>query len=84
MPLAFNVSEIPAACCGLAGAFGYEKEHYQVSMLIGEDRVFPHVRALPADTDIVVTGVSCRDQIEHGTGRRPKFLAEVLAGVLVS
>ncbi|NQU97737.1 MAG: hypothetical protein HQ548_08840 [Chloroflexi bacterium] len=79
----FDVTEIPPACCGLAGAFGYEKEHYDVSMLIGEDRVFPFVRALPAETDIVVTGMSCREQIRDGTGRRPRFLAEVLAAALV-
>jgi len=84
LPSAFDVTEIPPANCGMAGAFGYEKEHYELSMLIGEDRVFPFVRALPAGTDVVVTGMSCHEQIEHGTGRRPKFLAEVLAGALVS
>ncbi|MBM3956838.1 MAG: 4Fe-4S dicluster domain-containing protein, partial [Gemmatimonadetes bacterium] len=82
LPPGFAVEQIPASCCGLAGAFGYEKEHYEVSMLIGEDRVFPSVRALPPDTDVVVTGFSCREQIEHGTGRRPKFLAEALAAAL--
>jgi len=82
LPPAFEVTEIPPACCGLAGAFGYEKEHYELSMLIGEDRIFPSVRALPGDTEIIVTGVSCQEQIEHGTGRRPRFLAEVLAEAL--
>jgi len=82
LPPGFDVTEIPPANCGMAGAFGYEKEHYEVSMLIGEDRVFPFVRALPADTRIVVTGMSCREQIEHGTGRRPESLAEVLAAAL--
>lgn len=83
LPPAFQVAEIPPANCGMAGAFGYEKEHYAISMLVGEDRVFPFVRQLPEETEIVVTGVSCLEQIEHGTGRRPRFLSEVLAEALL-
>ncbi|MBI4336982.1 MAG: FAD-binding protein [Chloroflexi bacterium] len=70
-----------AGCCGMAGAFGFETEHYEVSMKIGERRLFPAVRANPG-ARVVVTGVSCRQQVEHGTGVRPLHLAEFLAGQL--
>jgi FAD/FMN-containing dehydrogenase/Fe-S oxidoreductase len=65
-----EVTEVDAGCCGMAGSFGYEKEHYELSMRIGELRLFPAVRAAPGDTIIAATGVSCRQQIAHGTGRR--------------
>ena len=71
--------EVPdAGCCGMAGAFGYEKEHYDVSMTIGERFLFPAVRRNPGAT-VVTTGVSCRQQVEHGTGVAPLHLAEFLA-----
>jgi Fe-S oxidoreductase/FAD/FMN-containing dehydrogenase len=77
-----RVEEVDAGCCGMAGSFGFEAEHYAVSMTIGEDRLFPAVRAEPADTVIAATGVSCRQQIAHGTGRRPHHPVElVLAAV---
>ena len=65
-----EVVELDAGCCGMAGSFGFEAEHYELSLKIGEDRLFPAVRAEPPDTLIAATGVSCRQQIEHGTGRR--------------
>jgi FAD/FMN-containing dehydrogenase/Fe-S oxidoreductase len=65
-----EVVEVDAGCCGMAGSFGFEKEHYRLSMSIGELRLFPAVRAEAADTIIAATGVSCRQQIAHGTGRR--------------
>jgi Fe-S oxidoreductase len=65
-------------CCGMAGAFGYEKEHYDVSMAIGERVLFPAVRNNP-DATIVTTGVSCHQQVEHGTGVKTMHLAEFLA-----
>ncbi|MBI2855546.1 MAG: anaerobic glycerol-3-phosphate dehydrogenase subunit C [Chloroflexi bacterium] len=77
-----QVQESQAGCCGMAGAFGYEKEHYDISMTIGGQRLFPAVASAGLDTEIVVTGVSCRQQILHGTGRHPKHLAEVLAEAL--
>jgi Fe-S oxidoreductase len=77
-----QVKEVDSGCCGMAGAFGYEKEHYDLSLAIGERRLFKEVRAQPPQADIVVAGVSCRQQIEHGTGRRPKHLVEVLAQAL--
>lgn len=72
--------ESGAGCCGMAGSFGYESEHYEVSRTIGEDRLFPAVREAARDAVIAVTGVSCRHQIEHFTGRRTQHIAEVLAG----
>lgn len=77
-----KVSEIDSGCCGMAGSFGYEKEHYAISIKIGELKLFPAVRASKADAWIVADGVSCRSQIVHGTGRRPYHLAEVLARAL--
>ncbi|MGW1076277.1 FAD-binding and (Fe-S)-binding domain-containing protein [Streptomyces sp. NPDC002537] len=64
-----EVVEADAGCCGMAGSFGYESEHYALSMTVGEDRLFPAVGAEPGDTVIVATGTSCRQQILHGTGR---------------
>jgi FAD/FMN-containing dehydrogenase/Fe-S oxidoreductase len=72
------VQEVDAGCCGMAGSFGFEAEHYEVSMTVGEDRLFPAVRAEPADTLIAATGVSCRQQITHGTGRRPQHPVELI------
>jgi len=63
-----TVAELDAGCCGMAGSFGFEAEHYDLSMKIGEDRLFPAVRAAGADTVIAATGVSCRQQIAHGAG----------------
>jgi FAD/FMN-containing dehydrogenase/Fe-S oxidoreductase len=74
-----DATESGAGCCGMAGSFGYETEHYEVSRKIGEERLFPRVRAASADTVIAVAGVSCRQQIEHFTGRRVRHIAEVLA-----
>ncbi len=78
MPPGHSVELVNAGCCGMAGAFGYEKEHYDLSMAIGEDRLFPAVRGKGAEWEVAVTGISCRQQIEHGTGRRARHLVEVL------
>ncbi|MFJ3218850.1 FAD-binding and (Fe-S)-binding domain-containing protein [Kitasatospora sp. NPDC086801] len=64
-----EVVELDAGCCGMAGSFGFESEHYEVSMTVGNDRLFPAVNAEPEDTVIVATGASCRQQIFHGTER---------------
>lgn len=77
-----RVEESGAGCCGMAGSFGYEKEHYDISKTIGEDRLFPAVRKTPPQTIIAVSGVSCRHQIEHFTGREVKHVAEILAGLI--
>ena len=77
-----DAQEIPSGCCGMAGAFGFEKEHYDVSMAIGEQRLFPAVEAKGDEWEVVVMGVSCRQQIEHGTGRPARHLVEVLRDAL--
>ena len=74
----FDVSEVDSGCCGMAGSFGFEKEHYDLSVAIGNRRLAPAVRAAGADVEIVASGISCRQQIEHLTGRTAKHLAEVL------
>jgi len=74
-----DAEESGAGCCGMAGSFGYEAEHYEVSRKIGAERLFPKVEAQSAGTLIAVAGVSCREQIGHFTHRRPLHIAEVLA-----
>ncbi|MEU6117525.1 FAD-linked oxidase C-terminal domain-containing protein [Streptomyces sp. NPDC047117] len=64
-----EVAELDAGCCGMAGSFGFESEHYDLSMTVGSDRLFPAITAEPAATVVVATGVSCRQQIFHGTER---------------
>ncbi len=73
-----NVTEIPSGCCGMAGSFGYEKEHYDISRQIGEDILFPAVRSMKNGSTLVAGGFSCRHQIEHFTGVKPKHLVEVI------
>jgi Fe-S oxidoreductase len=65
-----RVDVLDAGCCGMAGSFGFERDHYDLSMQIGEMRLFPAVRSAPDDALIAATGVSCRQQIIHGTGRK--------------
>lgn len=77
-----NVSEIDSGCCGLAGSFGYEKEHYNFSMKIAEDRLFPAIRKKAESTQVMANGMSCRSQIFHGTQRKAKHLVEVLYDAL--
>ena len=77
-----KVREIDSGCCGMAGAFGYEKEHYDVSMNIGSQRLFPTVNTSSDDTVVVVSGTSCRQQIQHGTQRNPLHVIEFLASLL--
>lgn len=74
-----SASESGAGCCGMAGSFGYEAEHYDVSRKIGEERLFPAVKSLGTGTTVAVAGVSCRQQIDHFTGRETRHIAEVLA-----
>ena len=78
LPANYHVTEIPSGCCGMAGSFGYEKEHYELSMQIGEMVLFPAVRNASAETIIAAPGTSCREQILHGTGRRAYHPVEVL------
>jgi FAD/FMN-containing dehydrogenase/Fe-S oxidoreductase len=77
-----EVVELDAGCCGMAGSFGFESEHYELSMTIGEDRLFPAVRAEPPDTLIAATGTSCRQQIAHGTPRHAQHPLELIAAAV--
>jgi FAD/FMN-containing dehydrogenase/Fe-S oxidoreductase len=77
-----DVTEVDAGCCGMAGSFGFEAEHYDLSMRIGELRLFPAVRAEPATTVIAASGVSCRQQIAHGTGRTARHPLEIVRSAL--
>jgi len=78
LPENYLVDIIPSGCCGMAGSFGYEKEHYDVSMKIGELVLFPAVRNSTGDTIIAAPGTSCRHQIKDGTGRKALHPVEVL------
>jgi FAD/FMN-containing dehydrogenase/Fe-S oxidoreductase len=72
------VGEIPSGCCGMAGSFGYEKEHYEISEKIGESILFPAVRSKDKNTTVIANGFSCRHQIAHFTGVKPKHWVEVV------
>lgn len=78
LPANFEIQLIPSGCCGMAGSFGYEKEHYDLSMQIGELVLFPTVRAQGPEVEIVASGTSCRHQIHDGTQRHAKHTAEIL------
>ena len=78
IPTGYKVHMIPSGCCGMAGSFGYEKEHYELSMQIGELVLFPSVRETPSDVLIAAPGTSCRHQIHDGTGRAAQHPAAVL------
>jgi Fe-S oxidoreductase len=76
------VVELDAGCCGMAGSFGFESEHYNLSMAVGQDRLFPAVRATSASAVVAATGVSCRQQIQHGTDRRAWHPVELIRAAL--
>jgi Fe-S oxidoreductase len=80
----FEVAEVDSGCCGMAGSFGFEREHYDVSVTLGNRRLAPAVKAATAETEIVAPGVSCRQQIEHLAGRLAKHPAQVLREALRS
>ncbi len=75
---ASQINEIPSGCCGMAGSFGYEKEHYEISKKIGENVLFPAVEESVNNAVIVANGFSCRHQIKHFTGVTPKHWVEVV------
>ncbi|WP_297336931.1 FAD-binding and (Fe-S)-binding domain-containing protein [Algoriphagus sp.] len=78
LPANYSVETIPSGCCGMAGSFGYEKEHYEVSQQVGELVLFPAVRKAESDTLIAAPGTSCRHQIADGTGRKAQHPVEIL------
>ncbi len=78
----YEVEEVDAGCCGMAGAFGFEREHYDLSLAIANRRLVPAVKAAGGSVEVSAPGVSCRQQIEHTTGRRAKHPAELLWSAL--
>jgi len=81
-PVGHSVTEISSGCCGMAGSFGYEKEHYELSLKVGELVLFPEIRKTPENTIIVAPGTSCRHQIADGTGRIALHPIEVMWNAL--
>jgi Fe-S oxidoreductase len=76
-----ETEEIPSGCCGMAGSFGYEKEHYALSEKIGQEILFPAVEQLQKDHEIIACGFSCRHQIQHFTTAKPKHFVEAVKAV---
>jgi len=83
LPENYSVTILNTGCCGMAGSFGYEKEHYKVSMQVGEDTLFPKVRNCSSDTEIAAAGTSCRHQIYDGTKRLAKHPITLLKEALI-
>jgi Fe-S oxidoreductase/FAD/FMN-containing dehydrogenase len=77
LPIEYKVDEIKSGCCGMAGSFGYESEHYDVSMKVGELVLFPEIRKTKQETTLAAPGTSCRHQIMDGTGRKALHPVEV-------
>jgi len=82
-PENYTVEEIPSGCCGMAGSFGFEKEHYEISMKIGELVLFPEIRKSESELIISAPGTSCRHQIKDGTGRKALHPVEILYDSLI-
>ena len=78
IPKNYSLEEIPSGCCGMAGSFGYEKEHFEVSMQVGELVLLPAVRNATKETLIAASGTSCRHQIKDGSQRRAYHPVEIL------
>ncbi|MEJ7738952.1 MAG: FAD-linked oxidase C-terminal domain-containing protein [Chitinophagaceae bacterium] len=83
LPANYKVELIPSGCCGMAGSFGYEAEHYDLSMNIGELVLFPAIRTAADDVMIAAPGTSCRHQIRDGTGRTAHHPVEILWDALI-
>ena len=83
LPTNYTVQTIPSGCCGMAGSFGYEKEHYDVSMKIGELVLFPSVRKDASTCTVAAPGTSCRHQIKDGTGQKALHPVEILLEALL-
>jgi len=81
-PENYTVDEIPSGCCGMAGSFGYEKEHYDISMKVGELVLFPAIRETKKDVILAALGTSCRCQIKDGTGREALHPVEIMFDAL--
>ena len=84
LPKNYKVTIIPSGCCGMAGSFGYEKEHYDISMQIGEQTLFPAIRNASEDITISANGTSCRHQIKDGTQREALHPVTILKNALIN
>ena len=73
-----KVQEIPEGCCGMAGSFGYEEEHHDISLKIANLKLFPAIKKAPPDALIIANGTSCRSQILFGEKKEPLHMAELL------
>ena len=82
MPPNFKVETIDSGCCGMAGSFGYEKEHFDLSQQIGEDRLFPFLRELKKEVIVSASGTSCRHQIRDGVNKTALHPIEILYNAL--
>jgi Fe-S oxidoreductase len=78
----YKATLVETSCCGMAGSFGFEAEHYEISKAMGSYKLFPAVEAASRDTAIAITGVSCRQQIGHFTSRTPQHAVELVADAL--
>jgi Fe-S oxidoreductase len=77
-----EVETVASSCCGMAGAFGYEADHYEVSMKMAEASLLPRIRASGQDTLLVADGTSCRHQVRDGAGREALHVARVLQAAM--
>lgn len=84
LPENYKIEVIPSGCCGMAGSFGYEEEHYEISMKIGELVLLPAVRSSQEGTLIAAPGTSCRHQIKDGTGKKALHPVEILYDALMN
>ena len=82
LPPNFHAEEIASGCCGMAGSFGYEKEHFAVSKQVGQERLFAVLETAPEDIEIAAVGTSCRHQIADFTGRKARHWAEIFVAAL--
>jgi Fe-S oxidoreductase len=80
--LGLDYQLLDSSCCGMSGAFGFERDKYPTSLAIGEQRLLPAVRQSPEDVLLIADGFSCREQIRQGTGRQARHLAQVLQQAL--
>ncbi len=83
LPANYTVETIPSGCCGMAGSFGYEKEHFDLSMKIGELVLFPTIRKQTPETIVAAPGTSCRHQVKDGTGKKALHPVEILWDALI-
>ncbi|WP_299682883.1 FAD-binding and (Fe-S)-binding domain-containing protein [uncultured Dokdonia sp.] len=84
LPINYRPTVIPSGCCGMAGSFGYEKEHYDISMQMGEQTLFPAIRKADDTVIIAANGTSCRHQIKDGTQRTALHPVTILKQALIT